>query len=49
MKKIPLPDIGFWASGLVALLGYFVGAPVEAVIVLVIVGTTIEYMISHRD
>jgi hypothetical protein len=49
MKNFPRLDIGYWAAGLLGLLGYLLGAPVEAVIALILVGTTIEYLISRGD
>lgn len=47
MKKFTRFDIGFWASGLLGLLAYLLGAPAEAVIVLILVGTTVEFLISR--
>ena len=49
MKKFPRFNVGFWASGLLGLFGYLLGAPVEAVVVLILVGTTIEFLITRGD
>ncbi|MEM1401718.1 MAG: hypothetical protein AAGG55_00175 [Pseudomonadota bacterium] len=43
---MPKPSIGFIASGLLGLLGYWIGAPIEAVLVLVLIGTSIEYLLT---
>jgi len=45
MKKFTGRErVGFLASGLLGLLGYLVGAPIEAVIVFVVAGTAIEQL-----
>lgn len=49
MKKFSRFDVGFLASGLLGLFGYLLGAPVEAVIVLILMGTAVEYLISRGD